>query len=130
MANENKSSGFYKNRLTSFGYACRGLQALLKYEINSRVHLVITLLVIAAGFYFHVSSIEWIILILCICLVFGAELFNTAIEKTIDFISMEKNPKAGAIKDLSAAAVLVMAAGSLITGMLIFMPYIFKALSN
>ena len=45
-------------------------------------------------------------------------------EMTVDIISPEFREKAGMIKDLSAAAVLLAAATSVITGLIIFGKYI------
>jgi diacylglycerol kinase len=53
------------------------------------------------------------------------EIINTAIEKTIDLICPEQNPTAGLIKDIAAAAVLVMSICSLVIGILIFGKYLF-----
>jgi len=120
---------FLHKRLKSFAYAFQGFIFLFKNEHNSRIHLLAGVLVTAAGIYYDVGLIQWAILTVCICGVFVAELFNTAIEKTIDLVSPGKNPVAGMIKDLSAAAVLVTAIGALICGGLVFYPYIFKQLS-
>lgn len=42
-------------------------------------------------------------------LVIAAELFNTAIEDTVDYISTEHHPLAGRAKDAGSAAVMVIA---------------------
>jgi diacylglycerol kinase len=60
-------------------------------------------------------------------LVFIAELFNTTIETLVDLVSPEFNPKAGLIKDISAAAVLIAALMALITGIIILLPKIIHA---
>jgi undecaprenol kinase/diacylglycerol kinase (ATP) len=54
--------------------------------------------------------------------VLSAEIFNTAIELLVDYISMEKNDVARDIKDISAAAVLLISMGALVTGLVIFIP--------
>jgi diacylglycerol kinase len=59
-------------------------------------------------------------------MVWVAEIFNTAIEKTMDFISRERHPQIKLIKDLAAAAVLVTAFSALITGAIIFIPKLLK----
>ena len=59
--------------------------------------------------------------------VFIAELFNTAMETFVDLVSPEFNPKAGLIKDISAAAVLIATVMALITGILILLPKIIDA---
>lgn len=55
-------------------------------------------------------------------MVWTAELFNTAIEKVMDFISTERLPQIKWIKDMAAAAVLITALAAVIIGALIFIP--------
>lgn len=111
-----------KARLRSFSYAFNGIKDLFSSEQNMFIHLLATFIVIVLGFVFHISSIEWAILILAIGFVWAAEIFNTAIEKIMDFISVEKKPQIKFIKDVSAAAVLVSAVIALAAGCLIFIP--------
>ena len=54
--------------------------------------------------------------------VWMAELFNSAIEKAMDFISTEKHPQIKLVKDLAAAAVLITALAAVIVGGIIFIP--------
>ncbi|MFP4042061.1 MAG: diacylglycerol kinase family protein [Bacteroidales bacterium] len=104
--------------------AFRGLAYFFKYVSNAKIHLVIMVLVIAAGFLFSVSRQEWIAIILCIGGVFAAEIFNTAIELLGDLYSTEENSKIKNAKDSGAGAVLLMAIISVIVGALIFLPKI------
>ena len=55
-------------------------------------------------------------------LVLSLELMNTAIEKICDLISKDIHPVIKVVKDISAAAVLIAAIGSLFTGAIIFLP--------
>lgn len=106
----------------SFKYAWAGIVAFFREEHNARIHLAATVLVIVLSFVFHVSKIEAIALVLATGFVWVTEIFNTAIEKMMDFISTERNPKIKTIKDLSAAAVLMAALIAVITGCFIFIP--------
>lgn len=110
----------------SFGYALNGLKYYIRSGGNVNIHLAATALAIAAGFYFEISNRDWIIICLCIFSVHAAEAFNTAVEQLIDFISPEHHPLAGRVKDLAAAAVLFIAAGAAIAGLLVFGPYVQK----
>ena len=84
--------------MKSFGYAFKGIFFLVSREHNAWIHLAITILVIGSAFYFDVTRGEWIILILCIGLVWMAEAFNTALEKMVDLVSPERKQLAGEIK--------------------------------
>lgn len=103
-----------------FVYAWRGLKVAWKAELNLRLHALVALMVIGFAFYFRVSATEWCILLLCIGGVCAAELFNTAIEKLTDSIFPQQDSKAAFIKDVAAAAVLLMSIVAAICGVLVF----------
>ena len=75
---------FISSRITSFSHAFHGLFHTIKYEKNSWIHLFVTIVVILAGFYFEITKIEWLAVILTITGVWAAELINTALENTVD----------------------------------------------
>ncbi len=113
-----------KKFLKGFAYAINGLNNAILSEHNLKLHILIASCVIVLSYVLHLSAIEWAIILGCIALVIGAELMNTAIEKTVDLVSPTFNPKAGLIKDISAGAVLVCAIVAAIIGVLIFLPKI------
>jgi len=115
----------FKDRLKSFSYAFKGLIQLLKKEHNSRIHLSAAAIVVTMGFYFKVSTNEWLALIIIIGMVILSELFNTAIERMADFVEPNWNEKIGEIKDYASAAVLVASITAAIIGIIIFTPKIF-----
>ena len=111
-------------RLKCFVFAFNGLKVLVQEEHNSWIHIAITICVTITGFILQISPIEWIVVILCIGLVFTLELINSAIENITDFVSPQKNEIIGKVKDLSAAAVLIAVICSLIVGLIVFLPKI------
>ena len=113
-----------QKRLKSFTYAWKGIGSFICKEHNAWIHLVITIAVIICGFMFHITSIEWIAIILCIGLVLAAEAFNTAIERLVNLVSPGQNKTAGDVKDIAAGAVLITAITAAIVGLFIFTPYI------
>ena len=68
---------------------------------------------------------EWALLVFCFGLVIGAEMINTAIERTVDLAMPHRHPLAKAAKDIAAGAVLVAAMVSVVVGTLIFIPHFF-----
>lgn len=106
----------------SFGHAANGIVTAIQAERNLRIHLVIAVFVCAIGFFLHLSAIEWCFIIGCFGLVIGAELMNTAIEKLVDMVSPDINPKAGLVKDIAAGAVLLCAIVAVLVGCIIFIP--------
>ena len=115
----------WKERGNSFSYAFDGIKGLLRTEHNSWIHLALTLLVIILAIYYRISRTECIFLVIAAAMVWAAELFNTALEKSMDFISREQHPQIKLVKDLAAAAVLITALAALAVGALVFVPKVF-----
>ncbi|MBS1743170.1 MAG: diacylglycerol kinase family protein [Bacteroidetes bacterium] len=110
----------------SFGFAWEGIHTCFKQEANFKIHTICSVLVIAAGFYFGISHTEWLIIIICIGLVFSAELLNTAIEGLCNLVTKETHPLIKIIKDISAAGVLVLSIAAFVCALLIFIPKILQ----
>lgn len=111
-------------RINSFKFASGGIAEVIRSQHNFRIHLCALILVIAAGLFFGISRAEWCIVLLASALVLSFEIINTAVEFLVDLISPGHHQKAGKIKDLSAAAVLVSAIFAIIIGILVFGPYL------
>jgi len=111
-------------RLQSFKYALRGIILLFKNEHNAWIHLFLMICAISLGFYFDISGIEWITVILSIGIVLAAEAFNTAIEQIANFIQPDQDKNIARIKDLAAGGVLFTAISAFIVGLIIFLPKI------
>ena len=108
----------------SFKYAIEGIWTSFKTERNMKIHIFIMILVIIAGIILKINKSEWIICIILFAIVIGSELFNTSIETIVDMVMPEINEKAKIAKDVSAGAVLVVAIGAAIIGLVIFVPRI------
>lgn len=77
------------------------------------------------GLFFHISKVEWLILVLLIGLVLSLEAINSALEHLSDYASRKEiHHTIKMVKDLSAAAVLIMAMAALVVGIAIFLPRI------
>lgn len=115
---------------SSFGtglmHAFHGLLHILKHERNARVHLASSIFAFLAGVTLHVSSTELAAVFFAVILVFLAEIFNTAIERTLDLIDIQENPKIKLIKDMSAGGVLVASGAAVMIGVAIFAPYLLE----
>lgn len=113
--------------LKSFTYAYEGFKIGIT-ERNMRVHLLAAVSVMVAGLLVGLDKLEWMIIIFLIGAVWSAELFNTAIENLSDILRDEEQLSYQATKnarDLSAAAVLVLAVVAAIVGGAIFIPKFF-----
>jgi diacylglycerol kinase len=110
--------------LKSFRYAGNGILLALK-ERNFRIHILIFAMVIVLGFYFKITSSEWLVILLISALVLTLEMVNSSIERTCDLYSKENNDVIRKIKDIAAGAVLVSAVFAVVIGIIIFRKYIF-----
>lgn len=86
------------------------------------LHLLGTLFVTGMAMLYPPTVAEGAALVLAAGFVWVAELFNTAIEKVMDYIQTERQPAIRYIKDLSAGAVLVAALTALLVALFIFIP--------
>ena len=92
----------------SFVYAVRGVRECVK-ERNFRFHLVAAVYVPVIARYFIHTSVWWAVLFITIGTVIAAEMVNTAVERLTDLVCPDRHPVAGAVKDITAGAVLVTA---------------------
>lgn len=114
----------WKNRkwIDAFKNSINGFKNVFKNERNIKIEIVFAAIATIFGFLLKISEIEFSIIIVVIFIVFITEFLNTAIENTVDMISMEYEEKAKNAKDISSAAVTLSAVLSVIVGVIIFLP--------
>ena len=118
----------HRTLIASFNYAFEGIKYAMQYNQNLRIHFVIALFVIGASVFFQVTPFEMGILGIMILLVICCEMINTAIEQMVDLITKEHRQEAKVAKDVSAGMVLLTSIGSVVVGLLIFIPHILRLL--
>lgn len=114
----------------TFIHAAGGIGHTFVNEINFRIHVTVLALVVILGGVLQISAIEWLFVAGCSMLVLSMELVNTAIENICDLVSEEFHPVIKIVKDVAAGAVLVSAAGSCVTGLIIFLPRLIHLLKT
>jgi undecaprenol kinase len=114
----------WKDEKKRFACAWAGVMAAVKEEVHMRIHIALAVVAIIAAAIFHISRMEWLILLLTIGSVIALELINTAIERVVDLVTADFHPLAKAAKDIAAGAVLVAAVVAVIVGITIFLPYL------
>lgn len=97
---------------------------------NAWIHSVATVLVVIFGIHFDLTNAEWCWIVLAVMAVWTAEALNTAFEFLTDLASPSFHPLAAKAKDVSAGAVLITAVGSIVIGLLIFSPYLWRQIDN
>jgi diacylglycerol kinase (ATP) len=112
--------------VNSVTHSLHGIRHILAHERNARVHLAVAILAFLLGMVLQVSAPELAAVFFAVIIVFLAEIFNTAIERTLDLIDGKENPRIKLIKDMAAGAVLVAAAAALTVGVAIFAPHILE----
>lgn len=109
-----------QNLVESFNSAIEGFIYVFRTQRNMRLHFIIGLGAILMGLFLNFSYLELIILCLTIAFVLFAEMFNTALEHTIDIVKEDFHPLARIVKDISAGAVLLSAIAAIIVGYTLF----------
>jgi diacylglycerol kinase (ATP) len=103
----------------SLNHAYRGLIYAVRTQRNMRIHVMVAAVVMVLSLLVGVSQLELAILVLVITAVFVTEMFNTALEFTVDLATREYRPLAKLAKDVSAGAVLVASVAAVAVGYLI-----------
>ena len=119
----------YPKFALSFAYAFAGIKHLFSSQQNMRIHLIISILAVGAGFALKIEHYEWFILIFTICMVFMAEAVNTIAEYLVDLISPTYNKIAGIVKDVAAGAVLISSIFAIVIGLILFLPKVLSILN-
>ena len=89
------------------GYSLNGLKTALKYETPFRQEMAIFVVLAPLGLWLGRNGVERSLLVGSLMLVLIAELLNSAIEATVDRVSLEIHPLARRAKDLGSAAVML-----------------------
>ena len=105
----------------SFKHALDGILSVIRSERNFRIHICMAVYVAVFSVIGKVGVPTFLKFLICIGAVMSAELFNTAIEILCDEICRDYNENIKKIKDISAAAVLVIAIFSAILGLCVFL---------
>lgn len=96
-----------KRLINAIGYSFSGFKVAFKKEDAFRQEVLMTLILVPLAFYISVNTIELVILIFSTLLVPIVELLNSAIEATVDRISLQKHKLAKRAKDIGSAAVFL-----------------------
>lgn len=121
----NKDKGnFLEKYIKSFCHAIAGITYAILNEHNMIIIIVAAVVTILAGFYFDISTSEWLFCILIIGMVAGSEMINTSIEAVVDLETMKVHPLAKIAKDTASSATLLFSITALVGALIIFIPKI------
>jgi diacylglycerol kinase (ATP) len=119
-----------KSWLQSANVAIDGIIYAVKTQRHMRYHLCAALAALIIGLILNISRLEFTLLCVAIILVLVTEMFNTAIETTVDMICEEFHPKAKLAKDIAAGVVLTASFGAVMLAYLILYPALKTAVMN
>lgn len=91
----------------AFNYSLAGLAAAYRHEDAFRQEVWLALVLIPLAFVLPASSMGRALMVGSVLLVLVVELLNSAVEATVDRISLENHRLAKRAKDIGSAAVLV-----------------------
>jgi undecaprenol kinase len=117
--------------IKSFTCAIKGIWEVVKEDRNFKIDLFIGALAILLGIFLKISLNSWSIVIFVIFIILSAEIINSVNESICDLLKEKFNLKyeeTTFIRDASAGVVLILAVVSVFVGILVFGPYIFKAI--
>ena len=108
-----------------FKYAFEGLFYAFTRDASIRLQGIFGVIVFIVALFLDLSFFEWILIILAIGLVLVAEIFNSCIERCVDYISLSYTDQAKHIKDMAASAVFIISIVAACIGLYVFIPKLF-----
>lgn len=115
---------YRRNFRMSLRDAAAGLWYCLSTQRNMQVHVVAAMAVLVVSWLLKLNRLEWALILFAISFVVVAEMFNTAIEKTVDLFVATYHPLARLAKHIAAGAVLISALNAVTVGVLVFLPHL------
>ena len=91
----------------AFNYSLAGLRAAYTHEDAFRQEVLLAIVLIPTALLSHTSGLEKAVLIGSTLLVLIVELINSAVEATVDRISLDDHSLAKRAKDIGSASVLI-----------------------
>ncbi len=97
----------FRNFFQSVGFALEGFVAAFRHEPSFREDLIFVIILTPFAIILPVNAVSTAVMIASLLLIVIAELLNSAVEWTVDDISLEKRPFAKRAKDMGSAAVFI-----------------------
>lgn len=115
-----------KRIILKFKNAFDGINIGLFNDRSIQIQFIFMLMAIFMAWFYKVTTNEWLMIIIVSTLVVAVEFLNSAIELLSDYVTDKKySDTIKKVKDLGAAAVLIVALSALLVGIIIFKKYIF-----
>lgn len=107
QVSEFKSRGGFARVVAASRYSIQGISLAWRSEHAFRQELFVSVPAALGTIFLPVSKLEKLALVLVLALVLIVELLNSAIEATVDRVSLDRHPLSKNAKDLGSAAVFL-----------------------
>lgn len=107
MESPYKGKTGFRRLINALGYSFSGLRAAFRHEDAFRQEVLLAIVLVPVAFLLEPDMMGRAIMIACVLLVLIVELINSAIEATVDRISLDDHRLAKRAKDIGSASVLV-----------------------
>lgn len=121
MQTRHKSKPLLARPFIALRVSLAGLAAAWRHEVAFRMELLGCIVLLPLSFWVGRTAAERALLVGSLLLVLLVELLNSALEATLDRISLEDHPLIGRAKDISSAAVFVALVNAAATWLLILL---------
>jgi len=111
--------------IKSLKYAISGLKFVWQ-ENNFKIQVIISVIIFFLMYFYDLSRLERVALVIVIFSVLILEALNTIFEHLTDILKPRLHSYIKVIKDIMASIVLMASISSIIVGLMIFWPHIFK----
>ena len=115
------------NFIQAVKYALAGWWEMRTHQNFAR-QLVLAVVAAGMGMLFDLTPVEWAVLFLSFGLVLCTEMGNSAIEETVNLMTLEHRKEAKFAKDFAAGMVLLASVIALVIGFFLFGPKIIALL--
>ena len=105
----------------AFHYSLAGLAAAYRHEDAFRQESLLAAVLVPLALFLPVAGIGKALMVASVLLVIIVELINSAVEATVDRISLENHLLAKRAKDIGSAAVLIALINVLVVWLLVLM---------
>ena len=122
MESPHKGRTGFKRLVNAARYSLAGLAAAARHEDAFRQELALAVVLVPAGLWLGGSGAEKALLVASVLLVLVVELLNSAVEATVDRVSLEDHSLAKRAKDMGSAAVMLAIAIAALTWILVLLP--------
>lgn len=102
-------------------YSIEGIKAAFQHEDAFRQEVLLALLLIPLALFLPASGVGKALMIASVLLVLIVELLNSAVEATVDRVSLEHHRLAKRAKDIGSAAVMISLANVAVVWLLVWL---------